>query len=92
MLAALHRENLPEALPLTAEAGYDIPVFDVDAWLIEIGLMIEWYICPTVAFSRAISSVPNLSRCGARSWRSPPQHPRTWVIRDFHSPNNHLAG
>src|SRR5229473_800444 len=43
MLAALHRERLPEILLLTPQATYHIPVFDIDAWLVEIGLMLEWY-------------------------------------------------
>ena len=44
MLAALHHEAVPEVLPLVSEADYPIPVFDIDAWLIEIGLMLEWYL------------------------------------------------
>lgn len=44
MLAALHREQLPESLPLTPQLNYDIPVFDIEAWLVEIGLMLEWYL------------------------------------------------
>src|SRR5437660_780208 len=43
MLAALHRETLPEILPLTPHTSHAIPVFDVDTWLVEIGLMLEWY-------------------------------------------------
>ena len=44
MLAALHRETLPETLPLTPHESYAIPVYDIDAWLVEISLMIEWYL------------------------------------------------
>ena len=44
MLAALHREALPETLPLAPQISYAIPVFDTDAMLIEIGLMLEWYL------------------------------------------------
>ena len=42
MLAALHRETLPETLPLTSELA--VAVFDIDAWLVEIELMLEWYL------------------------------------------------
>src|SRR4029077_13692747 len=42
MLATLHRERLPETLPLAPQLSYAIPVFDIDAWLVEIGLMLEW--------------------------------------------------
>ncbi len=44
MLAALHREPLPEILPLAPQIDYAIPVFDTDALLVEIGLMLEWYL------------------------------------------------
>src|SRR5438093_1435348 len=43
MLAELHRDALPETVPLTPELTYGIPVFDIDAWLVEIRLMLEWY-------------------------------------------------
>ena len=86
MLAALHRETLPETLALTRELDYAIPVFDVDAWLVEIGLMTEWYLADRDA---------DLSREGREEfvamWRQvlakPAAAPRTWVMRDFHSPN-----
>jgi N-acetylmuramate 1-kinase len=86
MLAALHRETLPETLPLTRELDYTIPVFDIDAWLVEIGLMTEWYLADRGA---------ELSREDREEfeamWRQvlakPAAAPRTWVMRDFHSPN-----
>src|SRR6266849_8077270 len=44
LLAALHREVLPETLPLAPQLTYAIPTFDTDALLVEIGLMLEWYL------------------------------------------------
>src|SRR3984893_11644046 len=44
MLAALHREILPEILPLAPQITYTIPTFDTDALLVEVGLMPEWYL------------------------------------------------
>ena len=99
MLAALHRETLPETLALTPQLDYAIPVYDIDTWLVEIGLMTEWYLADRGA---------DLSREGRDEfngmWRQalakPAAAPRTWVMRDFHSPNIiwlggarvHLAG
>ena len=86
MLAALHRETLPETLPLTPQLTYDIPLFDIDAWLVEIGLMLEWYLPDRGA---DVSQ----QRCDefVAMWRQllekPAAAPRTWVMRDFHSPN-----
>ncbi|WFU32959.1 tRNA (adenosine(37)-N6)-threonylcarbamoyltransferase complex ATPase subunit type 1 TsaE [Bradyrhizobium brasilense] len=86
MLAALHREVLPDTLPLTPDENYDIPVFDIDAWLIEIGLMLEWYLP-----DRGVQPSEELRAEFLGMWRGllekPAAAPRTWVIRDFHSPN-----
>ena len=43
MLAALHRQPLPETLALAPGITYTIPAFDTDALLVEVGLMPEWY-------------------------------------------------
>ena len=86
MLAELHHQALPETLPLTPQLTYDIPLFDIDAWMVEIGLMLEWYLPDRGA---------ELSRRRRAEfvamWRTllekPAAAPRTWVLRDFHSPN-----
>jgi N-acetylmuramate 1-kinase len=86
MLAALHRETLPETLPLTRELSYAIPVFDIAAWLVEIGLMTEWYLP-----DRGAEPSREQSEQFIAMWRQllekPAAAPRTWVMRDFHSPN-----
>ena len=86
LLAALHREPLPEALPLAPPATYSIPVFDIDAWLIETGLMLQWYMP-----DRGVPPSEELRGEFVAIWRDILQKPasaaRTWVIRDFHSPN-----
>ena len=86
MLAALHREALPTTLPLTPDANYEMPVFDVDAWLIEIGLMLEWYMP-----DRGVEPSEQLRAEFIEMWRTllekPAAAPQTWAIRDFHSPN-----
>jgi tRNA threonylcarbamoyl adenosine modification protein YjeE len=86
MLAALHRETLPERLPLTPQADYAIPVFDTDALLVEIGLMPEWYLP-----DRGITLDESARTEFIAMWRAlletAVSGPRTWVLRDFHSPN-----
>jgi tRNA threonylcarbamoyl adenosine modification protein YjeE len=86
MLAVLHSRPLPETLPLLPNADYVIPIFDTEALLIEIGLMPEWYLpdrdaTPSDAARAAFFAM----------WREllakPAAAPRTWVLRDFHSPN-----
>ncbi|HEX2363755.1 MAG TPA: tRNA (adenosine(37)-N6)-threonylcarbamoyltransferase complex ATPase subunit type 1 TsaE [Bradyrhizobium sp.] len=86
VLAALHREPLPEVLPLVPPADYPIPVFDIDAWMVEVGLMLEWYMP-----DRGVTPGEALRSEFATMWREILQKPaaaaRTWVIRDYHSPN-----
>jgi N-acetylmuramate 1-kinase len=61
-------------------------VFDTEAWLVEMGLMLEWYL-PV----HGVEPSPELRNEFVAMWRELLQKPaaaaRTWVIRDFHSPN-----
>jgi hypothetical protein len=86
MLAALHRETLPETLPLAPQLTYTIPTFDTDALLVEVGLMPEWYLP-----DRGSALTESLRSEFVAMWRDllskPASAPRTWVLRDFHSPN-----
>jgi N-acetylmuramate 1-kinase len=86
VLAALHRETLPEILPLAPQLSYAIPVFDTDALLVEAGLMLEWYLP-----DRGVEPSDDLRTEFVTMWRDllgkPAAAPRTWVLRDFHSPN-----
>jgi N-acetylmuramate 1-kinase len=86
VLAALHRETLPEILPLAPQIDYAIPTFDTDALLVEIGLMLEWYLP-----DRGIVPTNNLRAEFVMMWRDllakPAAAAKTWVLRDFHSPN-----
>jgi N-acetylmuramate 1-kinase len=86
MLAALHRESLPEILPLAPHVSYAIPAFDTDALLVEIGLMPEWYLP-----DRGIELTSDLRTEFVTMWRDLLSRlaaaPKTWALRDFHSPN-----
>ena len=86
MLAALHREALPEILPVAPQITYAIPIFDTDALLVEVGLMLEWYMP-----DRGAEPTDNMRAEFVMMWRDllskPASAARTWVLRDFHSPN-----
>ncbi len=64
MLAALHREPLPETLPLAPQRSYAIPTFDTDALLTEAGLMLDWYL-PDRGAEPSDPSRAEFARCGA---------------------------
>src|SRR3954468_10867579 len=86
MLAALHHLTLPETLPLAPQITFTIPSFETGAMLVEIGLMPDWYLP-----DRAATPTPDLRREFIALWRELLVQAeiawKTWVIRDFHSPN-----
>jgi hypothetical protein len=91
MLAALHHQSLPETLPLAPQTSYAIPTFDTDALLVEVGLMLEWYLP-----DRGVTPTDGLRAEFVAMWRelldkasatTEALKMKTWVMRDFHSPN-----
>src|SRR5262249_20140645 len=44
VLAALHRMTLPETLPVTPDVSSTLPPYDLDAYLIEVELLVDWYL------------------------------------------------
>jgi N-acetylmuramate 1-kinase len=86
VLLHLHQQGLPEALPLAPRVEYRIPPYDMAAFLIEAELLLDWYL------PRLEVALPEGAREEFRSlWHDALQpainSPRTWVLRDFHSPN-----
>ncbi len=85
VLALLHGKTLPEKLPLNGQA-YDIPVFDIEALLIEIGLMPEWYL-PDRNAPLSDEKRAEFFAMWRELLKKPLAAPKTWIIRDYHSPN-----
>ena len=86
LLAVLHHQGLPETLPLAPQLDYPVPTFDIEALLVEIGLMLEWYLP-----DRGVEMSSEMRAELTTMWRSLLEKPvgaaKTWVLRDFHSPN-----
>jgi tRNA threonylcarbamoyl adenosine modification protein YjeE len=85
-LLALHDQRLPDLLPVAPHLEYQIPSYDLAAFLIEAELILDWYL------PRLDAPVTDLARAQFRSlWEealAPAiEAPPTWVLRDFHSPN-----
>jgi tRNA threonylcarbamoyl adenosine modification protein YjeE len=86
VLAALHRQTLPPTLQIAPRVDYHLPEYDLDAFLIEIELLLDWYL------PRMKATLPSDARdTFITLWRDALQPalnaPKTWVLRDFHSPN-----
>jgi tRNA threonylcarbamoyl adenosine modification protein YjeE len=85
-LLHLHGRQLPDRLPVAPHVEYRIPPYDMDAFLIEAELLLDWYL------PRLGVTLPAEARAEFQTlWREALQPaidlPPTWVLRDFHSPN-----
>jgi N-acetylmuramate 1-kinase len=85
-LLALHAQRLPDVLPVAPHVEHRIPYYDMNAFLIEAELLLDWFL------PRLHVAMPDSERHSFRSlWRELLQpaieSPATWVLRDFHSPN-----
>jgi N-acetylmuramate 1-kinase len=86
LLASLHGYDLPGTLPVTLEIDYELPRYDMQALLIEVELLLDWYM---VGAGTAPPSI--MRKAFVQLWRealAPAlSAPPTWVLRDYHSPN-----
>ena len=87
LLAALHRKQLPDVLPVEPGVDYALPRYDMDALLIEVELLLDWYLPLLDAKVSRRASATLTWRCGAMRCSRRSRCRATWVLRDFHSPN-----
>ena len=85
-LVALHRLALPAELPVAPRVTYRVPRYDIEAFMIEVELLPDWYL-PQQQYD-----LPDAARADyVALWRSAlaaaEKAAPTWVLRDFHSPN-----
>jgi len=85
-LLTLHEQKLPDLLPVAPHLEYQIPVYEIGAFLIEAELVLDWYL------PRLEVPVGEQARVEFRAlWREALEcaieAPPTWVLRDYHSPN-----
>jgi tRNA threonylcarbamoyl adenosine modification protein YjeE len=86
VLIALHRRRPSEVLHSPPQPEYRLPHYDMDAFLIEAELLIDWYLVSVGAPATDIRREKFIAL-----WRealAPAiEGPQTWVLRDYHSPN-----
>jgi len=87
LLAQLHQRALPDRIPVGEGFEHRIPPYDLDALLIEVELMLDWYL-PHRGRSGLSASARGLF---VNHWKAILSEvtaaARTWVLRDYHSPN-----
>jgi len=85
-LAELHAETLQSVVPVENGVEYHIPSYDMEAFMIEAELLLDWYL-PKLG-----ARISDIKRNAYRShWHELllplTRGTQTWVLRDFHSPN-----
>jgi tRNA threonylcarbamoyl adenosine modification protein YjeE len=86
LLAELHGQSLPPALPVAPGLDYALPQYDLEALLIEVELLLDWYL------PKLKAKISDAKRdVYLALWRDALlpaiAAPATWVLRDVHSPN-----
>jgi hypothetical protein len=86
LLAELHQDVLQDVLPVEPGVNYRLPRYDMDAFLIEVELLLDWYL------PKLEARLSDAKRDTYRTlWRDAllpmTSGEQTWVLRDFHSPN-----
>ncbi len=86
LLVSLHRRKLPERLPVAPHLEYNLPHYDMGAFLIEAELLLDWYLV-----SAGAPASDDAREEFIELWREALlpaiDAPATWVLRDYHSPN-----
>ncbi len=83
LLASLHGQTLPDVLHVAPHLDYRLPRYDMQAFLIEAELLLDWYLKPTPAAAAREEFLALWRQALTPAIEAPP----TWVLRDYHSPN-----
>jgi N-acetylmuramate 1-kinase len=86
VLLALHQQALPAALRVAPRVEHWLPAYDLDALLVELELLLEWYL-PYRGASLGSGASSQFLALWREALNGLTEAPQTWVLRDFHSPN-----
>jgi N-acetylmuramate 1-kinase len=86
LLVALHGRTLPGRLPVSPRVDYRIPRYDIEAFLIEAELLLDWYL-PRMNMTLSAAARAAFLALWRDALQPALDAPLTWVLRDFHSPN-----
>jgi len=86
LLASLHGRELPDTIQVEPHLDYRLPRYDLEAFLIEAELLLDWYLVKAGTAGKA-----SIRDDFVALWREALQPAieaaPTWVLRDYHSPN-----
>ena len=86
VLVEIHRQQVAATLPVAPRVEHALPPYDIDAFLIEVELLLDWYMphrgAPVSDATRAEFITLWRDALAYAGTVTP-----TWVLRDYHSPN-----
>lgn len=86
-LAHLHARKLPDAIALEGGGVYRVPPYDLDALLIEVELLLDWYVGRVAKAKIASGARAIFLNLWRRTLAEIAAAAPTWTLRDYHSPN-----
>jgi hypothetical protein len=86
VLLSLHDKLQPTALPVAPHLEHAIPTYDMDAYMIEAELLLEWYL-PRLGVMVTDEARADFFALWHEALQPAIDATQTWVLRDFHSPN-----
>ena len=88
VLALLHGRTLPRSVPVPGEAApYEIPPYDLDALLVEVELLLDWFAPQVAGVTVSASTRAGFMSIFGGLLEPLLRQPLTWTLRDYHSPN-----
>jgi tRNA threonylcarbamoyl adenosine modification protein YjeE len=86
VLIMLHDRAMADVVPVTPNVLHHLPSYDIDAYLIEAELLLDWYLPRHGVWVTADMRAAYVALWGRALGAAVDATP-TWVLRDFHSPN-----
>jgi tRNA threonylcarbamoyl adenosine modification protein YjeE len=86
LLVALHQQALPDVLPVAPRIEHRLPRYDLDAYLIEAELLLDWYL-PHRGAQADAAAREEFAALWRAALKDAVAAAPTWVLRDYHSPN-----
>jgi aminoglycoside/choline kinase family phosphotransferase len=87
LLVKLHGTELPQVLPVAEGHDHAIPPYDLEALLIEVELLADWYVPHIIGTQLSGSARAEFVNLWTDTLNEILAGPTTWTLRDFHSPN-----
>jgi tRNA threonylcarbamoyl adenosine modification protein YjeE len=86
VLVELHRAPVLGVLPVAPSVDHRLPPYDLEAFLIEAELLVDWYL-PHRGVTVTNAARTEFDALWRETLRPAYDQPATWVLRDYHSPN-----